>query len=46
MNFLNEILDRPKNERAMILLVVGYPALGVEVPDISKKALDEISSWH
>lgn len=46
MNFLNQILDRPKNERAMILLVVGYPADGVEVPDISKKSLAEISSWH
>ncbi len=46
MKFLNEILDRPENERAMVLLVVGYPAEGVQVPDITKKSIGEISSWH
>ncbi len=45
MGFLNEILDRPKNERALILLVVGYPADDCEVPSKAKKkkALDEIA---
>lgn len=46
MKFLNQILNRPDSERAMILLVVGYPAEGVEVPDITKKSLGDISSWH
>ncbi|MGE0490181.1 MAG: nitroreductase family protein [Vulcanimicrobiota bacterium] len=46
MGFLNQILDRPKNERPFLLLVVGYPAEGVKVPDISKKNLSEISSFH
>jgi nitroreductase len=46
MGFLNEILDRPKNERAFLLLVVGHPAKGAQVPDITKKSLDEISSRH
>jgi len=41
MGFLNEILCRPANERPFLLLVVGYPADGVEVPDISRKDLDE-----
>lgn len=41
MGFLNEILGRPANERPFLLLVVGYPADGVEVPDISRKDLDE-----
>ena len=45
MGFLNEILERPDNERAFLLLVVGYPAEGAEVPDIGKKPLEEISSW-
>lgn len=45
MGFLNEILDRPENERPFLLLVVGYPKEGVEVPDINKKSLDEISSF-
>lgn len=45
MGFLNDILDRPDNERAFLLLVVGYPAADVSVPDISKKTLDEITSF-
>lgn len=45
MGFLNEILDRPNNERAYLILVVGYPAEGVKVPDISKKSLAEISTF-
>lgn len=45
MGFLNEILDRPDNERPFLLLVVGYPKEDVKVPDISKKSLEEISSF-
>mgnify|MGYP000448032953 CR=1 FL=1 len=45
MGFLNEILDRPENERPFLLLVVGYPQDDVEVPDITKKSLDEIASF-
>ncbi|MCW8817344.1 MAG: nitroreductase family protein [Ignavibacteriaceae bacterium] len=45
MNFLNEILNRPKNERPFLLLVVGYPAKDAKVPDIQKKSLKEIASF-
>jgi nitroreductase len=45
MNFLNEILGRPKNERPFLLLVVGFPGKDAKVPDIKKKKLDEISSF-
>lgn len=45
MGFLNEILDRPKNEKPFLLLVAGYPKKGVKVPDISKKGLDEIATF-
>ena len=45
MKFLNEILDRPKNERPFLLLVVGYPAADARVPDIERKNLDEFTSW-
>lgn len=45
MGFLNEILDRPKNERPFLLLVVGYPKEDVKVPDITKKLLDEIATF-
>ena len=46
MKFLNEILDRPKNERAFLVLVVGYPADDAQVPNITKKPLDEIATYH
>jgi nitroreductase len=43
MGFLNEILGRPANERPFLNLVVGYPADGVEVPVLRRKALEEIA---
>ena len=46
MDFLNEILDRPGNERPFLLLVVGYPAEGAVVPSITKKTLQEIASFR
>ena len=45
MGFLNEILKRPVNEKPFLILVTGYPAEGVRVPDIKKKSLDEITSF-
>ncbi len=45
MKFLNEILGRPKSERPFLLLVVGYPADDAEVPDISRKPLEDFTSW-
>ncbi len=47
MGFLNKVLDRPKNERPLILLVVGYPADDCEVPAkaLQKKSLDEIATF-
>lgn len=45
MGFLNDILDRPKNEKPFLLLVTGYPETGAKVPDISKKGLDEIATF-
>jgi len=45
MGFLNDILNRPPNERPFLLLVAGYPAPGAEVPKISKKALRQIATY-
>jgi iodotyrosine deiodinase len=42
MGFLNHILQRPANERAFVLIPVGYPAEDAEVPDITKKSLDQV----
>ncbi len=46
MNFLAEILERPKNERAYLLIPVGYPAKDTLVPDIKRKGLSEIMTIH
>ena len=45
MAFLNRILGRPAHEKPFVLLVVGHPAEGARVPDISRKELGEISSF-
>ncbi|MBW2608892.1 MAG: nitroreductase family protein [Deltaproteobacteria bacterium] len=45
MKFLNRILDRPANERPFMILVVGYPAKDVTVPDISRKMFDDIAMF-
>lgn len=44
MAFLNDILGRPENERAELLIPVGYPAEDAVVPRhaLEKKSLDEI----
>lgn len=42
MAFLSEILKRPPNERAYVVIPVGYPADGAQVPVISKKSLEDI----
>jgi len=42
MGFLREILGRPMEERAFLLVAVGYPAPGCEVPDLARKPLDRI----
>ena len=45
MGFLNELLNRPSNERPFLLLVVGYPAADASVPTITKKELGEIATF-
>jgi iodotyrosine deiodinase len=42
MGFLRKVLERPENERAFAVMPVGYPAPGARVPDIRKKALEEV----
>ncbi len=45
MKFLNRLLDRPHNERPFLILVVGHPAEGATVPEITKKSLDQIATF-
>lgn len=42
MGFLGKALGRPANEKAYLLIPVGYPADGCEVPDLQRKGLEEI----
>ena len=44
MGFLNKILHRPLNEKPFLILVTGYPAEGVKIPDITKKDFSEITT--
>ena len=37
MGFLEKICKRPKNERAYLLIPIGYPAKDAEIPDLRKK---------
>jgi iodotyrosine deiodinase len=46
MNFLSKILNRPSNERAFLLLPVGYPKFPTYVPDIKRKALKNVSAYY
>ncbi|MCI0446827.1 nitroreductase family protein [bacterium] len=42
MAFMQEILDRPKNEKTFLVIPVGYPKEGTQVPNIHRKDLDQI----
>ncbi len=46
MTFLSGILERPENERALMLVVVGYPADEAFVPDLQRKPLGEIVTFR
>ncbi|KFL36901.1 nitroreductase family protein [Arenimonas donghaensis] len=46
MAFLNELLERPRHEVPYLLLVVGHPADGCQVPDIRRKPLDQFARFR
>jgi len=47
MRFLNEVCDRPLDEKAYMLIVAGHPTQDATVPEhaLIKKSLEDISSW-
>ncbi|CAI8386328.1 MAG: NADH dehydrogenase [Halieaceae bacterium] len=47
MKFLNQILERPSNERPYVLLVVGHPSQTAMVPRAAtvKKSLEQIATF-
>jgi iodotyrosine deiodinase len=48
MNFLRDICGRPKTEKPFVLMVVGYPDKGAQVPEhaLIKKSLSDISTFE
>lgn len=46
MKFLNQIFARPATEKPLMVIVTGYPADQARVPNIKRKGLDEIASFH
>jgi len=46
MNFLSEILNRPKNETPFLLIVAGFPKDDTMVPDIERKKINEILTLY
>jgi iodotyrosine deiodinase len=42
MRWLNELLDRPAEERPFVVVPVGYAAEDATVPDIDRKRLEEV----
>ena len=42
MNFLTQLLERPANERAFLLIPVGYPAADAVVPAIQRKSVEAV----
>jgi len=46
MNFLQKVLDRPENERPFLLIPVGYPAENAEVPDLTRKGIEDVAEWY
>ncbi len=46
MGFLRDLLGRPVNEKAFLLIPVGYPARDCTVPDIPKKPLSQSLQWN
>jgi iodotyrosine deiodinase len=46
MGFLGQILERPPNEKAFLVMPVGYPAIDATVPKLVRKPLEEIAAWR
>jgi len=44
MGFLEKILNRPKNEKAFLLIPVGYPDKNARIPNLKKKSYKEIAT--
>jgi len=46
MSFLRDLCGRPANEKPYVLIPVGYPAADCRVPDLERRTLAEIATFH
>lgn len=46
MHFLRELLGRPKNEQAYVVVPIGHAAPNCSVPDIERKPLDRVAVFY
>ncbi|OFZ11631.1 MAG: nitroreductase [Bacteroidetes bacterium RIFCSPHIGHO2_02_FULL_44_7] len=46
MNFIAKALDRPDNEKPFLLIPVGHPAPDAEVPDLTRKSIDQVIHYY
>ena len=45
MAFLSKILDRPPNEKPYVLIPIGYAAVNCQVPDLTRKSIEDVTKW-
>lgn len=46
MGFLRDLLGRPANEKAFLIMPVGYPARDAQVPDLTRKPIEQVAIWR
>jgi nitroreductase len=46
MGFLRDLLGRGTNEKAVLVLPVGYPSANAQVPDLKRLRGDEFIQWN
>ena len=46
MGFLGTLLDRPGHEKAVMVVVAGYPARDARIPRLARKRLEEIATFR
>lgn len=46
MNFLAKLLDRPANERPVLVIPVGYPTDDTYVPQLKRKPLNDVAVFY
>jgi len=44
--FVPLVHERPAHEKVFLVMPVGYPAEGAQVPDLARKPPEAISVWR